>query len=156
MFLSCAVLFNHESPLRPPTFVTRKFSGTVAANSAGEADRLVLGDLGIRRDWGSAHDYVEAMWLALQADQPDDFFVATGETHSIREWVATAFDVVGIADEPRVSSDPALVRPREPGPLFGDASRARTRLGWKPSTKFEDLVAEMVRHDVAELETGAG
>jgi GDPmannose 4,6-dehydratase len=155
LFVSCVILFNHESPLRPPTFVTRKISSTVAAIAAGRADRLVLGDLDIRRDWGSAHDYVQAMWLALQADDPGDYVVATGETHSIREWVAAAFDVVGLRNwEGLVSSDPAFVRPLEPGPLVGDAGRARAVLGWKPSTSFIDLVAEMVQHDVAEIQGG--
>jgi GDPmannose 4,6-dehydratase len=152
LFISCAVLFNHESPLRPTTFVTRKISSTVAAIAAGRADRLVLGDLTIRRDWGSAHDYVQAMWLALKADEPDDYVVATGETHSIQEWVETAFAAVGITEwEGLVGRDPALIRPLEPGPLVGNAERARSLLGWKPATTFDQLVAEMVEHDVAVL-----
>ncbi len=154
LHVSCVVLFNHESPLRPPTFVTRKISSTVAAIGQGRADRLVLGDLETRRDWGSARDYVTAMWLALQADVPGDFVVATGVTHSIREWVAAAFAVAGVSDwEGLVGTDPALVRPLEPGPLVGDASRARDLLGWSPTTSFEDLVAQMVEADLAR---GAG
>lgn len=155
LFISCVILFNHESALRPTTFVTRKISSTVAAIARGRADRLVLGDLEIRRDWGSAKDYVRAMWLAMQADEPRDYVVATGRTHSIREWVATAFEVAGVHDwEPMVSSDPGLIRPTEPGPLVGDASRARTELGWKPTTDFADLVADMVRHDLRVLDRG--
>jgi GDPmannose 4,6-dehydratase len=149
LFISCTILFNHESPLRPTTFVTRKISSTVAAIAAGRADRLVLGDLSIRRDWGSAHDYVRAMWAALQADEPGDFVVATGATHSIRDWLRCAFGLVGIADwEPLVTSDPGLIRPTEPGPLVGDSTRARELLGWSPSVGFEALVEEMVGYDV--------
>ena len=149
LFVSCVVLFNHESPLRPTAFVTRKISSTVAAIAAGRADGLVLGDLDIRRDWGSAQDYVQAMWLAAQADEPTDYVIATGETHSIREWVDTAFRAVGLEEwDHLVGSDPSLVRPLEPGPLVGDAGRARSVLGWKPVTTFDDLVAGMVRHDV--------
>jgi GDPmannose 4,6-dehydratase len=149
LFASATILFNHESPLRPRTFVTRKISSTVAAISAGRADELVLGDLGTRRDWGSAHDYVRAMWLALQCDEPRDYVVATGRTYSIRDWLDTAFGVVGIDDwESLVRSDPALVRPNEPGALVGDATRAASQLGWTPSVDFEELVTEMVRHDV--------
>jgi GDPmannose 4,6-dehydratase len=149
LFASATILFNHESPLRPTTFVTRKISSTVAAIAQGRADHLVLGDLGTRRDWGSAHDYVRAMWLALQCDEPQDYVVATGRTYSLRDWLDTAFGVVGIDDwEPLVKSDPALIRPTEPGALVGDASLAGSALGWKPSVDFEELVTEMVRHDV--------
>jgi GDPmannose 4,6-dehydratase len=149
LFAGCAILFNHESPLRPTTFVTRKISSTVAAISLGLADHLVLGDLATRRDWGSARDYVRAMWLALQSDEPRDYVVATGRTYSIRDWLETAFRVVGIAHwEPLVRSDPGLIRPTEPGALVGNASLASTQLGWKPTVDFEQLVTEMVRHDV--------
>jgi GDPmannose 4,6-dehydratase len=154
LFVSCVILFNHESPLRPPTFVTRKISSTVAAIARGRADQLVLGDLSLRRDWGYAQDYVQAMWLALQADDAQDYVVATGQARSIREWVATAFAAVDIDNwEALVSSDPELMRPNEPGPLVGDASRARAVLGWEPSTSFEDLVAEMVQHDLDLLDS---
>ena len=149
LFASTTILFNHESPLRPAAFVTRKISSTVAAISLGKADGLVMGDLDIRRDWGWAPDYVRAMWLALQADEPGDYVVATGRTHSIRDWLAAAFAVVGIDDwEPLVSSDPALIRPTEPGALVGDAGRAASVLGWAPTVAFDELVATMVRHDV--------
>jgi GDPmannose 4,6-dehydratase len=149
LFASATILFNHESPLRPTTFVTRKISSTVAAISAGHADELVLGNLETRRDWGSAHDYVRAMWLALQCDQPGDFVVATGRTYSIRDWLDGAFRAVGIDDwGPFVRSDPALIRPTEPGALVGDANLADQQLGWKPSVDFEELVTEMVHYDV--------
>jgi GDPmannose 4,6-dehydratase len=149
LFASATILFNHESPLRPTTFVTRKISSTVAAISAGLADELVLGNLETRRDWGSAHDYVRAMWLALQCDEPRDYVVATGRTYSLRDWLDTAFGVAGIDDwEPLVKSDPTLIRPTEPGALVGDASLAASALGWTPSVDFEELVTEMVRHDV--------
>jgi GDPmannose 4,6-dehydratase len=149
MFASSVILFNHESPLRPTTFVTRKISSTVAAISRGQAAELVLGNLETRRDWGSAHDYVRAMWLALQIDEPRDYVVATGRTYSIRDWLDTAFGAVGIDNwESLVRSDPALIRPNEPGPLVGDSTLARSQLGWKPSVDFDELVTEMVRHDV--------
>ena len=128
----------------------------MAAIAAGQAHELVLGDLGIRRDWGSARDYVRAMWLALQADEPGDFVVATGRTTSLRDWVATAFRMVGITDWERlVRSDPDLVRPNEPGALVGDARRAADVLGWVPSIDFDGLVTEMVRYDV-QLLTASG
>lgn len=152
LFASATILFNHESPLRPTTFVTRKISSTVAAISQGRAHELVLGDIEIRRDWGSAHDYVRAMWLALQSDEPRDYVIATGRTSSIRDWLATAFSVVGMDDwESLVRSDPSFFRPTEPGPLVGDATLAGAHLGWKPAVTFEELVAEMVRYDVALL-----
>jgi GDPmannose 4,6-dehydratase len=157
LFASTAILFNHESPLRPPHFVTRKITNTVAAISLGNAHELVLGDLDIRRDWGSARDYVRAMWLALQADEPGDFVVATGQSKSIRDWVRTAFEAVGVDNWERlVRSDPALARPTEPGALVGDAARARAVLGWTPTVGFEQLVTEMVDHDLAGLAPAAG
>jgi GDPmannose 4,6-dehydratase len=152
LFACCTILFNHESPLRPSTFVTRKISSTVAAISLGRAHELVLGNLETRRDWGSARDYVRAMWLALQSDEACDYVVATGRTNSIRDWLDTAFGVVGLDNwEPLVRVDPALIRPTEPGALVGDASLAASQLGWKPSVDFEELVTEMVHHDVALL-----
>jgi GDPmannose 4,6-dehydratase len=149
LFACATILFNHESPLRPTAFVTRKISSTVAAVSRGLADELVLGNLEARRDWGRAPDYVQAMWLALQAEDPRDYVVATGETHSLREWVETAFRIVGINDwEPLVRSDPSLLRPTEPGALVGDATLAHSLLGWCPTATFQELVTWMVRHDV--------
>lgn len=149
LFACATILFNHESPLRPATFVTRKISSTVAAISRGLANELVLGNLDARRDWGSAPDYVRAMWLALQAAEPRDYIVATGHTHSLREWVETAFRIAGVDDwEGLVRSDPGLLRPTEPGALVGDATSARSVLGWCPTAGFEELVTWMVRHDL--------
>jgi GDPmannose 4,6-dehydratase len=152
MFASTVILYNHESPLRPATFVTRKITGTVAAISRGAADRLVLGSLDVRRDWGHAADYVRAMWLALQHDVPGDYIVATGTDHSVGEFVAEAFAVVDIKDWERfVVSDPALVRPTDAAALVGNPARAREVLGWEPAIGFEELVREMVQHDLEAL-----
>jgi GDPmannose 4,6-dehydratase len=149
VYASTAILYNHESPLRPPAFVTRKITQTVAAISLGLTDRLELGDTSLRRDWGGASDYVRAMWLALQADAPGDFVVATGRTHSILDFVAAAFEVVGIDDwQSLLTSDPALTRPTEPGAVVGDATRAREVLGWTATLQFEGLVTQMVQHDL--------
>lgn len=149
IYASSVILYNHESPLRPPTFVTRKVTHTVAAISLGQTDRLVMGDMSISRDWGGASDFVRAMWLALQADTARDYVVATGRAHSIRDFVTAAFEVVGIHDWERlVSSDPALIRPTESRAVVGDATRARELLGWEPTLQFEDLVRQMVQHDV--------
>jgi GDPmannose 4,6-dehydratase len=143
------VLFNHESPRRPPTFVTRKITQTVALIAQGQASELVLGNLDARRDWGWAPDYVDAMVLAARAPQPADFVVATGEAHSVREFALAAFARVGIADgEARIRVDPSLVRPGDPPVLVGDAARARSVLGWAPTVSFEELVGRMVEADL--------
>lgn len=145
LFAVTVILYNHESPRRPPAFVTRKITSAVAAITAGRADRLVLGNLDARRDWGWAPDYVDAMVRALRHDEPGDYVVATGEAHSVRDFVATAFEHVGIPDwEHLVEVDPAFVRPADPSLLVGDASRARHRLGWAPTVTFEEIVARMV------------
>jgi GDPmannose 4,6-dehydratase len=152
VFACATILFNHESPLRPPTFVTRKITSTVAAIAAGQADRLVMGNLASCRDWGSAEDYVQAMWSALQQEEPSDYVVATGRLHSIRDWLTTSFAAVGIDEwEHLVTTDPSLLRPTEPGALVGDASRARSVLGWTPASDFAGLVTSMVGHDVRAL-----
>lgn len=144
------VLYNHESPRRPAHFVTRKITSTVAAISRGEIDRLTLGNLEARRDWGWAPDYVEAMVLAARADVPGDYVVATGRSHSVRDFVAAAFRGAGIDDwESLVDVDPALVRPADATELVGDATRARERLGWRPTVAFEEVVARMVEADLA-------
>ncbi|MGX5655545.1 GDP-mannose 4,6-dehydratase [Geodermatophilus nigrescens] len=149
---SSLVLFNHESPRRPERFVTRKITRGVAAIAAGRADRLVLGNLDVWRDWGWAPDYTTAMALAAEADEPGDYVVATGQAHSLRDLVAVAFAEVGIDDwEPLVASDPALVRPADAEVLVGDSTRLRERLGWTPTVTFEGMVAAMVRHDVEGL-----
>jgi GDPmannose 4,6-dehydratase len=151
MHASSGILFNHESPRRGPEFVTRKVSRAVARISLGLQDELVMGNLDAHRDWGFAGDYVEAMWLMLQQDRADDYVVATGETHSVRELVEVAFGHVGIDDwAPYVRQDPRFMRPAEVDHLVGDATKARTVLGWKPRVSFEELVRMMVDHDLAE------
>lgn len=148
---SALVLYNHESPRRPPEFVTRKITSTVAAISQGRADRLTLGSLDVRRDWGWAPDYVDAMVRAARAEAPDDYVIATGVGHTVREFVAAAFAHVGIDDwEPLVSTDPAFVRPTDPADLVGDAGRARSALGWKPTADFAQIVRSMVDADLGE------
>ncbi|MGY1857871.1 GDP-mannose 4,6-dehydratase [Modestobacter sp. SYSU DS0290] len=145
------VLFNHESPRRPERFVTRKITRGVAAIAAGRADALTLGNLDVSRDWGWAPDYVQAMLLAVQSERADDYVIATGRPHSLRDLVAAAFAEVGITDwEPWVRSDPALVRPADAAVLVGDPTRAREQLGWRPVVGFEEMVAAMVRADLAE------
>ncbi len=149
---SSLVLYNHESPRRPPHFVTRKITSTVAAISRGQADLLALGNLDARRDWGWAPDYVAAMVAAARTDIPADFVVATGVAHSVREFVAAAFARVGIEDwEHLVTVDPAYVRPADPAELVGDASRARAALGWAPTVDFSEIVGRMVDADLARL-----
>ncbi len=145
LHVASMILYNHESPRRPPTFVTRKVTDAVARIAAGTQDRLVLGNLDARRDWGWAPDYVDALVRAARADEPQDFVVATGIAHSVRDLVAAAFGCVGIEDwEQYVESDPALVRPVDAVELVGDASRAREVLGWKPTVTFEELVQRLV------------
>jgi GDPmannose 4,6-dehydratase len=141
---SCGILFNHESPRRGEAFVTRKIARAVARIKAGMQDRLHLGNLDARRDWGFAGDYVRAMWLMLQQDSPGDYVIATGETHTVREFVELAFGRVGLDWRSFVSIDPALQRPAEVDILMGDATVARTALRWVPQVGFEELVAMMV------------
>ncbi|MFO1499055.1 MAG: GDP-mannose 4,6-dehydratase [Verrucomicrobiota bacterium] len=148
---SNGILFNHESPRRGETFVTRKITRAVAHILAGLQDRMFLGNLDAKRDWGYAKEYVEAMWLMLQQDQPDDYVIATNETHSIREFLEVAFGHVGLNWEKYVQIDPYYYRPTEVDVLIGDYSKAKRKLGWEPKTKFEDLVKIMVDADVALL-----
>lgn len=144
------ILYNHESPRRPVQFVTRKITSGVAAIARGEADSISLGNLDARRDWGWAPDYVDAMVRAARADEAADYVVATGEGHTVRDFVATAFARAGIEDwEPHVRIDPAFVRPADPSDLTGDAARARDRLGWAPTVGFEEIVGRMVAADLA-------
>ena len=145
---SSGILFNHESPRRGLEFVTRKISNHVARIKLGLIDELRLGDLDPQRDWGFAGDYVEAMWLMLQQDQPSDFVVSTGETHSVQEFCEHAFKHVGLEWREHVVQDERFMRPAEVDLLIGDASRAHDVLGWKPRTKFEELVAMMVDADL--------
>ena len=143
-----AILYNHESPRRPEQFVTRKITATVAAIAQGRADRLTLGNLDARRDWGWAPDYVDAMVRAARADVAGDYVVATGVGHSVRDFVAAAFAHAGIDGwEALVHVDPAFVRPTDPTELIGDATRAREVLGWAPTVAFADLVGRMVEAD---------
>jgi GDPmannose 4,6-dehydratase len=142
------ILFNHESPRRGLEFVTRKITWHAAAIRLGQRDHLPLGNLDAERDWGYAKDYVEAMWLMLQRDQADDFVIATGKSHSVRECVQIAFDHVGLDWEQYVRIDPALVRPAEVDHLVGDPSKAREQLGWEPRTSFEELIRLMVDADL--------
>jgi GDPmannose 4,6-dehydratase len=146
---SSCILFNHESPRRPETFVTRKITAGAARIARGQQDGLAMGNLDARRDWGWAPDYVEAMALAARADEGRDYVVATGVSHSVREFVAAAFRAAGIEDWERyVSLDPRFARPSDAPDLVGDAGRARNLLGWSPSMTFEEIVARMVRHDL--------
>ncbi|MEM9467133.1 MAG: GDP-mannose 4,6-dehydratase [Actinomycetota bacterium] len=146
------ILFNHESPRRGLEFVTRKISHTVAQIKLGKTDELRLGNLDAQRDWGYAGDYVEAMWLMLQQDTPEDFVICTGETHSVREFCEVAFGHVGLDWEDYVVIDEAFMRPAEVDLLVGDATKAKDILGWQPNTTFEDLVTMMVDADLALIE----
>ena len=148
---SNGILFNHESPRRGETFVTRKITRALARIKAGLQDKLFLGNLDAKRDWGYAKEYVEAMWLMLQQDEPDDYVIATGETHSVREFLQVAFDHVGLNHEDYVDFDERYVRPAEVELLIGDYGKAKKQLGWEPKTKFEDLVKLMVDSDMKEL-----
>lgn len=144
-----AILYNHESPRRPPTFVTRKITQAVARISRGEQDELVLGNMDVSRDWGWAPDYVDAMVRALRHDVPQDYVLATGEAHTVRDFVTAAFARVGITDwSDLVRVDPQFVRPVEIDLFLGDASRARDALGWTPTVGFEELVGRMVDVDL--------
>ena len=151
MHASSGILFNHESPRRGPEFVTRKVSQAVARIALGVQDEIVMGNLDARRDWGFAGDYVEAMWRMLQQDQADDYVVATGETHSIRELLDVAFKHVGIEDWSRhVRQSTEFMRPAEVDLLIGDPAKAREVLGWTPKVDFTELVRMMVDHDLQE------
>jgi GDPmannose 4,6-dehydratase len=152
LFTTNGILFNHESPRRGETFVTRKVTRAVARIKAGLQDKLFLGNLDARRDWGYAPDYVEAMWLMLQADDPEDFVIATGATHSVREFVEAAFEHAALDWEPHVEIDPRYFRPSEVDELLGDPSKAAERLGWRAKVSFDELVKIMVDADVAELD----
>ena len=145
------ILFNHESERRGREFVTRKITWHAAAIKAGKADTLALGNLDAERDWGYAKDYVEAMWLMLQQDDPGDYVVATGKAHSVRDCVTIAFDHVGIDPAEHVVIDEQFLRPAEVDHLIGDATKARERLGWMPRTSFEDMIRLMVDADLRTL-----
>ncbi|MBI2196424.1 GDP-mannose 4,6-dehydratase [Candidatus Daviesbacteria bacterium] len=165
-FISCGILFNHESPRRGLNFVTRKITAAVACiknnrkegvplNEIGEPivknGKVKLGDLEAKRDWGYAPDYVEIMWKMLQADSPDDFVVATGEVHTVREFAEEAFAVAGLNWEEYVEVDTHFIPPVQTGPLVGDSSKAKKILGWEPKTRFKDLVKIMIHSDLAKF-----
>jgi len=152
---SNGILFNHESPRRGFEFVTRKITAGAARILAGKASTLPLGNLEAKRDWGHAREYVQAMWMMLQQPEPDDYVIATGETHSVREFVELAFSHVGLDYGRYVVNDPDLFRPAEVNLLLGDSSRAHEKLGWKPTVRFEELVREMVDEDCRALGVGA-
>jgi GDPmannose 4,6-dehydratase len=148
LFAVSGILFNHESPRRGLEFVTRKITDGVARIKVGLAEELRLGNLEARRDWGFAGDYVEAMWRMLQQDEARDYVIATGEEHSVREFVELAFDHAGLDWERSVVPDPRFMRPAEVDHLVGDASKARAEFGWKPQTTFRELVELMVGADL--------
>jgi GDPmannose 4,6-dehydratase len=155
LFACSGILFNHESERRGLEFVTRKVTHTAAAIKLGLARELPLGNLDAERDWGYARDYVEAMWLMLQQDEPDDYVIATGVSHSVRELVEVAFDQVGLDPWEYVTRDERFMRPAEVDHLIGDYSKARDQLGWEPRTSFEELVRLMVDADLELLSSGA-
>jgi len=149
LFACSGILFNHESPRRGENFVTRKVTRGIGQILAGKADKLSLGNMDAKRDWGHARDYVEAMWLMLQQDQADDYVIATGEMRSVRDFVAAAFAMVSLDWQKYVIVDEAYMRPADVHELRGDASKAMKLLGWKPKTTFDELVREMLEHDLA-------
>ncbi|HUK86813.1 MAG TPA: GDP-mannose 4,6-dehydratase [Terriglobales bacterium] len=156
LFACSCICFNHESPRRGSEFVTRKVSLQVARIKLGLAEKLRMGNLDVRRDWGFAGDYVPAMWQMLQRPQPDDFVIATGETHTVRELLEIAFSHVGLDWREHVETDPKLLRPAEVDYLCGDASKAHRLLGWWPQIRFPDLVKRMVDSDLASLRHSMG
>jgi GDPmannose 4,6-dehydratase len=150
LYACSGILFNHEGPRRGYEFVTRKITNAVARIKLGLQHELVLGNMDSKRDWGYAGDYVKAMWLMLQQDEPDDYVISTGETHSVEEFVQHAFAEVGIDNwRDYVRQDPKFLRPAEVDLLIGDSAKARAKLGWEPEVSFGDLVSMMVRHDLA-------
>ncbi|MFM7489904.1 MAG: GDP-mannose 4,6-dehydratase [Actinomycetota bacterium] len=157
LYACSGILFNHEGPRRGVEFVTRKVTNAAARIKLGLQDDVVMGNLDAKRDWGYAGDYVKAMWLMLQQDEPDDYVIATGETHTIEELVERAFAEVGISDWKKyVRQDPKFFRPAEVDLLIGDATKAREKLGWKPEVSFPELVKMMVAHDLKREATRAG
>ncbi len=149
LFALSGILFNHESPRRGGEFVTRKITSAAARIKLGMDQEIRLGNLDARRDWGHSRDYVRAMWLMLQQDEPEDYVIATGESHSVRDFLETAFDMVDLDAREFLVIDEGLYRPSEVNVLRGDASKARKKLGWKPMVSFQDLVKEMVESDLS-------
>ncbi|MBA3392070.1 MAG: GDP-mannose 4,6-dehydratase, partial [Deltaproteobacteria bacterium] len=153
MFIACGILFNHESERRGIPFVTRKITRAAARIKHGLDKKLFLGNLDAKRDWGFAGDYVEAMWLMLQQDKPDDFVIATGESYSVRDVLDISFGALGLEWKSYVELDPRYLRPTEVDHLRGDMSKARAKLGWKPKMTFQELITQMVRADDDDLRT---
>jgi GDPmannose 4,6-dehydratase len=154
IFIACGILFNHESSYRSEKFVSRKISKEVARIATGKKDKMVLGSLTPRRDWGFAGDYVEAMWLMLQHENPENYIIASGKSHSVFDFAAAALKSAGLTGDPMnyIETDSTLVRPLEIEASWGDSTKARTELGWQPKVSFEKLVEMMVAHDI-ELES---
>jgi GDPmannose 4,6-dehydratase len=152
LFVCNGILYNHESPRRGENFVTRKIARAVARIARGLEEELSLGSLESRRDWGRARDYVAAMWLMLQQEKPGDYIVATGETHSVRDFVEAAFAVVNLPSQKYVKHNPAFDRPADPTQLVGSAEKAKRELGWQPGGSFNDLVREMVEAELAAID----
>jgi GDPmannose 4,6-dehydratase len=148
MFCCNGIMFNHESPRRGETFVTRKITRGATRIKEGLQDKLFLGKMDSKRDWGYAGDYVEAMWLMLQQPRPDEFVIATGESHSVREFAQEVFRLLGLDWEKHVAVDPRYFRPTEVDALLGDASKAREKLGWRPKIAFKELARLMTEHDL--------
>ena len=153
MYAVNGILFNHESPRRGPTFVTRKITRAVGAILRGEQDELLLGNLEAKRDWGFARDYMDGAWRMLQQEEPDDYVLATGETHSVQEFLEEAFGHAGLDWREHVRIDERYFRPAEVDLLLGDASKAKEKLGWEPAVRFPELVRMMVDHDRVRQQT---
>ena len=154
MHASSGILFNHESPRRGETFVTRKITRAASRIKMGLQDKLYLGNLDAKRDWGFAGDYVKAMWLMLQQDKPDDYVISTGETHTVREFLEKTFEIAGLSIEDHVVIDAKFFRPHEVPILLGDPTKAKKALGWEPQVCFEDLVKMMYKSDLEEVRRG--
>ena len=154
LFACSGILYNHESPRRPPQFVTRKISLAAAAIKLGVRDRLSIGNLNAKRDWGFAGDHVEAMWRMLQADTPEDYVIGTGVLHTVRDLVAAAFGCVDLDWQKFVETDPGLIREDEHFQLVADPTKARQNLGWEPQVSFEQLIEKMVQADLSRLKAG--
>jgi GDPmannose 4,6-dehydratase len=152
MHISCGILFNHESPRRGETFVTKKITRAAARIKLGMQEKLFLGNLEAKRDWGFAGDYVTAMWLMLQQQTPDDYVIATGKTHTVKEWLDEVFKHAGLDVSKEVAIDERLFRPHEVPLLLGDPSKAKEKLGWEPVIGFEDLASIMYLADFSEAE----
>lgn len=153
LFASCGIFYNHESPRRTEEYVTRKITRSVARIACGKQDKLVLGDLSASVDWGYAKEYMEIAWKIIQLDNPDDFIIATGEAHSVKEFVDEAFSIVGLNPEKYVLTDKSLLRPTKTSALIGDTAKARSTFGFEPKIKFKDLIKIMVEEDLR-LEKG--